>query len=618
MKRFLYSFLRNYLFWLVFFAFFRTVFIIVNYSFANDTPLSAILASYGPGFRMDLSFSGYLMLLLIVFQLIALPVTKSFCHGCIRWLHYFLIPVSVGLVLGDINLFRYWGGHLNREALSFLKTPDIIFNSIHWSEALLFFAVWGIASWLVIWIFQNVVIKYRFQEKFQGKKLAVNWAFTLLIGGLMILPIRGSFSVAPINTGVAYFSNYLFANNAAVNPIWNLAYSMKRSAVKDGEYHFMDEQTAQDQFNVLMHQSGKFPKILNTDKPDVVIILLESFSAQAIEILGGESVTPHFNKLIKEGVFFNHTYATSFRSDYGIVGVLTGYPGIPGYSIMQYPEKSRHLNFIPQKLKEIGYDDLNFMYGGDMKFKNMKSLITLAGFNHVTSIDDFPAEYRGKKWGVHDQYTFERLLTILEASKRPSFSFFFTLSSHEPFDVPMERVEEDDYLNSVHYTDRCLGHFFDEVKARGLWDNTLFILVADHGVVGPEKLGYTQSRRYRIPMLWTGGALSVKDTIVDTFASQIDVAATLLNQLGADVSDYKFSKNVLDEEVKGFSFLHYPDGFGFIDDTIYEMYDKTNFSLMEMRGSKTQEDSLKAKVLMQIIAKDFKERLSNGRKEIEK
>ncbi|WP_010418951.1 LTA synthase family protein [Anaerophaga thermohalophila] len=613
MKQFFHTFLRVYLFWLLFFAFFRALFIVANYSFSNDTPVGTILASFGPGLRMDLSFSGYLMLLIIVIQLVALPIGKRFCARCIRRLHYFLIPVFTGLQLGDIDLFRYWGAHLNREAISFLKTPDIIFNSLHWMEVVLFFIIWAAISVLLIFLFNRLVLRTSFNESFNMRKTIINWGITLFLGALLIVPIRGSFSVAPINTGVAYFSNHLFANNAAVNPLWNFAYSLKRSAFEDNQYHFIKDEKAREMFDEMMHQSGHFPKILNSEKPNIVVILLESFSAQAIAAMGGEDVTPNLNRLMEEGIFFSNTYSTSFRSDHGIVGVLTGYPGIPGYSIMQYPDKSRHLNFIPQKLKEAGYKDFNFLYGGDMKFKNMKSLITLAGFDDVVDIDDFPKENQGKKWGVHDEYTFDRFVTMIQNSESPSFNFFFTLSSHEPFDVPMERVYEDDYYNSVHYTDRCLGNFFEEMKTSGIWDNTLFILVADHGVVGPEKLGYTKSRRYHIPMVWTGGPLTVKDTSVNTYASQIDLASTLLNQLQIDASGFKFSKNILDNEVNGFSFLHYSDGFGYIDEKIFQMYDKANLRPLEMKGAETLEDSLKAKVFLQMVAKDFKERLSNNR-----
>jgi len=614
MKRFLYTFLRVWLFWLVFFAFFRAVFIIVNYSYADNTPILTILASFGPGLRMDLSFSGYLMLLTGVIQLVALLVQRKFCQQCILWMHYLLIPVFAGLQLGDINLFRYWGGHLNSEAISFLETPGIILNSIHWTEAFLFFVILAVVSWGIIWLFKKFVARDGLNEEFTWRGTAINSGITLSMAALMIVPVRGSFGVAPINTGAAYFSNYLFANNAAINPLWNLAYSMKRSGIEEGQYRFVSDDIAREQFSDMMQQSGEYQHLLNSRQPNIVVVLLEGFSAQAIESLGGEPVTKNLEKLKKEGVFFSNIFATSFRSDYGMVGVLAGYPGIPGYSIMQYPDKSRNLTFIPQKLKEAGYNDLNFIYGGDMGFKNLKSLITLAGFDDVVDIADFPVAQRGQKWGVHDEFAFEKFATMIEESESPSFNFMFTLSSHEPFDVPMERVYQDDYFNSVHYTDSCLGVFFDEMKKKDLWDNSLFVLIADHGVTGPEKLGYSESRRYRIPMLWTGGALAVRDTVIDIYGSQIDLAATLLSQLGINAEQFKFSKNILDEEAEGFAFIQYPEGFGYVDRGQFQIFDKSNFTPLVLEGAQNRNDSLKAKVFMQQVAKDFKERISNGRK----
>ena len=612
MKKFLYTFFKVWLFWILFFALFRTLFILVNLSFSNNTPFLTILESYGPGLRMDLSFSGYLMIILVVMQLAVLPFKRRFCEKCIKWQHYLLIPVFTGLLLGDINLFRYWGGHLNREALAFLKTPGIILHSVHWVEVILFFAIWALLSFLLVFLFNRQVLRASLQNRFKPLETLLNWGLVLFLGALMILPIRGSFSVAPINTGAAYFSNYLFANNAAVNPLWNLGYSLKRNTVKAGQYHFFENDDVQTMFSDLMNQSGEYPKVLNTERPNIVVILLESFSAQAVEALGGEAATPNLSKLMKEGIFFKNLFSTSFRSDYGMVGVLTGFPGLPAYSIMQYPDKSRNLNFIPHQLKNAGYKDFNFLYGGDMAFKNMKSLITFAGFDDVVDIDQFPADERGEKWGVHDEFTLHRFAEMLAQSQSPSFNFMFTLSSHEPFDVPMKRTFEDDYLNSVYYTDSCLGEYFRTVKENGLWDNTLFVLVADHGVVGPEKLGYNVSRRYRIPMLWTGGALDVRDTVVNTYGSQIDLAATLLTQLNIKTDAFKFSKNLLDKNLEGFSFMQYPGGFGYVDKDVFEMFDKDTSKPIVMKGTATRLDSIKAKVFMQTVAEHFKTRLSNG------
>ncbi|MFW6042889.1 MAG: LTA synthase family protein [Marinilabiliaceae bacterium] len=505
-----------------------------------------------------------------------------------------------------MNLYRYWGSHLNSDALSFLQTPGVIFDSLHWVEVGIFFVLSIFFIWLFLFLYKKLVSSRDVtDESFSWKKRGLYFLITAFAGALLIVPIRGTFGVAPINTGVAYFSNHLFTNHAAINPLWNLAYSLKRADKANRTYNFMTDDQARQVFDEMMGASGDYPELLRTSQPDIVIILLESFSSQAVESLGGEGVTTEFDKLMREGIFFENVFSASVRSDFGLVGTLCGYPGLPGYSIMQYPEKSKHLSFVPQRLQQAGYVDCNYLYGGDMGFKNMRSLITLAGFDDVVTMDDFPVEYRGEKWGVHDEYTFERFFEMIENSRSPSFNFFFTLSSHEPFDVPGEKVHNDPYLNSVHYTDQCLGSFFDKVKENGTWENTLFILVSDHGIVGPRKAGATDRDRFHIPMLWTGGALAVKDTVISKYASQVDIAGTLLPQLDVDASDFMFSKNIFDRNSRGFAFFQFHEGIGYIDENMHHVFDVNVGKNLKMEGVASETDSLKAKAFLQVISNDF-------------
>ncbi len=611
MKRFITILLKTALFWLLFFAVHRLLFILINSALAADVPWSALLTSLLVGLQLDGSFTGYLVLLAVVMQLPALVISRRFCWQCIHIMNLALIPLFTILLLGDINLYRYWGSHLNNEALSFLKTPGIVMASLHWLEVALFFVAWILISMFFIWMYWLAVMnkaKKHPKIRFSNKQLLVNISLTLLLGALTLVPIRGGFGVAPINTGDAYFSQHLFANHAAVNPLWNLGYSMKRADARSQSYHFMPDGQAQAIFKDMMRESGKAPKLLNQQRPNIVVILLESFSAQVIAPLGGADVTPNFNALLKEGLFFSNFFASSVRSDKGLVGVLAGYPVMPLYSIMQYPAMSQSLEFLPKHIRQAGYRDFNYLYGGDIGFKSMNSFVTLAGFDRTITIDDFPLKYQGKKWGVHDEYTFEKLIEVMKNSEAPWFNFFFTLSSHEPFDVPMEAVYEDKYLNSVYYTDRCLGQFFTQVKKEGLWDNTLFILVADHGVVGPENAQFTDRKRFNIPMLWTGGALAVKDTVVSTYGGQTDIAATLLNQLDLDASSFTFSKNILDSALDGFAFFDYPDAFGIINKNMQQVFDNQSNSFIKFSGEATKIDSLKAKAYMQMVSDDYKKR----------
>jgi len=248
------------------------------------------------------------------------------------------------------------------------------------------------------------------------------------------------------------------------------------------------------------------------------------------------------------------------------------------------------------------------MYGGDIKFKNMNSFVTQAGFEETISIDDFPDEFQGEKWGVHDQYTFNRLFDEMKESSEPYFKFFFTLSSHEPFDVPMDRVHKNDYHNSIHYTDKCLGEFFTKAKADGLWDNTLFILIADHGVAGAEKFTIDTKRHNQIPMLWTGGALTQKDTVVSKVGSQTDMVQTLLKQLDIHNDEFTFSKNILDQTSAGFAFFDYSDAFGYVEKDHFQVYDNRIKRFLQMEGTKSNLDSLKGKAYLQVLSNDHKKR----------
>ena len=609
MQQFYKQFFKTALYWLMFFAIHRLIFIVFNLKYAPEGSFLNLLASFPVGVRLDASFIGYLMLLTVVIQLLPLLILQRYCMACTKWFVYIFTVLFTGILLSDTNLFSYWARHIDGAALEFVKTPGIIMNSVRWYEPAAFVIALTGLSFTFIKIYQKFVLKsITRSSKINLVGLIIQVPLLLFVGATMILPIRGSLGVAPINTGVAYFSSNLFANNAAINPLWNLAYSMKRLDATQKVYRFMEDEKAEAIFNDLMTESGEYEKLLKTDQPNVVIILLESFGGHIIESMGGESVTPNLHMLEKEGILFSQIYAAATRSDKGLVATLAGYPVLPSYSIIQYPEKSQSLSFLPQKLKEAGYKDLMFEYGGDIEFKNMNSLVQLSGIDHVITIDDFPEEYQGEKWGVHDEYTFQRLAEEMKSAQEPYFHFFFTLSSHEPFDVPMERMHVNDYLNSIMYTDKCLGEFFKTVRKEGLWDNTLFVMIADHGTGGLQNYTYEMQEFHNIPMLWTGGALAKQDTIIDKIGSQIDMVKTLLCQLDIDSKDFRFSKNILDKESKPFAFFDYPNAMGFVEPGKSQVFDNAIGRFIHMSGDQTALDSLEAKAFLQVLSIDHKRR----------
>jgi phosphoglycerol transferase MdoB-like AlkP superfamily enzyme len=611
MIKYLKYLLQTALFLLLFFAFYQVLFLLFNRSYADGAPFAVLARSLWVGLRLNLSMSSYVLLLLGVIQTVGLLSTGRFSYKLSKVTTLFFVVVFSGILLGNINLYAYWGRLLDAEGFAFLKTPWVILASVRWYESLAFLGLWLLLSWAAakgyFWLTRSSTASGVLRWPARG--LAA--FFTLFTAAFMLLPIRGGLGVAPINTGVAYFSSYNFANHAAINPPWNLFYSFKRLDARTRHYSFMQDEEAYAIYDDIKRHGDDRLKVLNTDKPNVVFILLESFSSQVVGILGGEEVTPNLDRVAREGILFDNIYAASDRSDKGLVATMAGYQVAPAYSIIQYPQKSQSLAFMPRKFREAGYRNLTYIYGGDAGFKGMNSFVTLAGFDRQIVMSDFPASMRGEKWGVHDEYTFARLADEMEADSKtaePWFKYYFTLSSHEPFDVPMARVHENPYLNSIFYTDSCLGVFIDEVKRRGLWDNTLIVMIADHGTPGPLKASSQMKERYQIPMLWTGGALAVRDTVISKIGSQKDVVATLLGQLGIDASDFYFSKDLLCSDTEEYAFFTYPDAFGYVTRDSYQVYDNTARRYVVQEGEISETDSLRAKATMQVVSADHLKR----------
>lgn len=253
--------------------------------------------------------------------------------------------------------------------------------------------------------------------------------------------------------------------------------------------------------------------------------------------LGGEpNIAIHLDSLSKEGVLFTNFYANSFRTDRGLVAILSGYPAQPTTSIMKYPRKTQSIPAIAGSLRKAGYGT-KYYYGGDADFTNMRSYLMSSGFEDIVSDQDFPVTERLSKWGAHDHLVFNRLLEDLKTEaaegtaeeKTPYFRVLQTSSSHEPFEVPFRRLEND-RLNAFAYTDSCAGDFVRQFRELPQWKNTVIVFVPDHLGAYPEHIDNLSVERYRIPLLMVGGAIR-EPRRIDVYGSQHDIAATLLAQL---------------------------------------------------------------------------------------
>jgi phosphoglycerol transferase MdoB-like AlkP superfamily enzyme len=288
--------------------------------------------------------------------------------------------------------------------------------------------------------------------------------------------------------------------------------------------------------------------------------------------------------------------------------ILNGYPAQPAVSIMKEPGKTQTLPSIVRILNESGYKS-SFWYGGEINFANFNSFVINNGFNQVITMDDFDSKFYNSKWGVHDHILFAALIDSMKSVKEPFFKVVLTLSSHEPFDVPMDPVfpGNDDFTrfrNSVYYTDKALGTFIEWAKTTEWWKKTLMIIIADHCRRNSEEIHVYSEDIFRIPMLWIGGAVSSTGLEIKKTGDQTDISLTLLHQLGLE-GDFPFGKDLLSDTSGSFAFYTFNDGFAFITDSSRYIYDNRLGSPVDTAGVHPERTGRLGKAFLQVLYDDF-------------
>jgi len=599
------------IFWFLFFVFARIIFLVVQFhSTALETAVG-LAGTFMHGAKLDISTIGYYLLIPVLVAIPSLYFNSNWYKIFIRWYTYLLIIISSSIVVADSKLYSYWGFRMDYTPVLYLKTPGEAMASATTSEIL--FSLLAIV--VISSVFTFIYKKY-FDKLFGGLQQMRLWPLgilgLLLLWGALIIPIRGGFGVAPINAGSVYFSSKMFLNHSAVNAVWNVGTSAFTSKPVKNPYVFFDNAEASGIVDSLIARKGNTKMVLNKSRPNILILTLESFSGYVIGPLGGDSlVTPNFNRYVKEGLFFSEFYAAGTRTDKAMPAILGGYPAQPAQSIIKEPKKSQSLPSLVKMLVGNGYRS-SFWYGGEINFANFNSFVIGSGFQTIVTKDNFDPDDYNSKWGVHDHILLNALKDSLKSVKEPFLNVVLTLSSHEPFDVPMDPVfagtdNMTKYKNSVYYADKALGEFLDWAKGTDWWRNTLVILVADHcGRVSEDQPVFTQEL-FKIPMLWIGGALDYKGTTIKKTGGQVDIPVTLLNQLGV-YGIFPFSKDLLSDKSNSFAFYVYNEGFGFITDTSAYVYDHKLKMHVVNEGKTPQYAEKTGKAFLQYLFNDYLKR----------
>lgn len=591
-------------FFLVFlFVFFvgHFCFLFYHFDLVKSEGFFSIVSCFKHAFFLDLSASSAFFSLPLLFLLAGLFCKENNAPKTIKHLSLFFLSCIAILQAADLFLYDEWQTKVNYKAMSYLFSLNKLSEAFHTVSYSIFLSVLLVAFFQVFIVYR-VFRKWFFRiDYLENKGLLNKMIFVLLVPGLSFLALRGGWRPISINISDTYYSSNQALNDAAVNTAWNLAQSISenRFLLKEQPLQFYSKEEAKQIVDSLYAVRNKASQaILKTKRPNIVLVILESWNAEVMHSFGGQdSVTPCFDKLVKDGLSFQKCYSPGLRSDLGIPSILSGFPADPYSAIASQPSKYKSLASWTKCLKNEGYYT-SFLFGGQLVYGNIKSYIYWNDFDKIQEGENLNDDYLRGRLGVHDEFLFSQAISDASTFKNPFFSVVYTLSSHPPYDIPMKYViaggaNENGYLNSVYYSDRCIGKFMEEARKQTWYDNTLFVFTADHGHATPHCKEFYSKEMHHIPLLFYGNVLldSLKGSKHNHVCSQTDIVSTVLNQLKIATDRFKFSKDLLNPLSAHFASYIFYLGYGWSNDSInfeYEMRYKSfeNSSFDTMKNSK--------------------------------
>ena len=572
---------KVYLITICIFVIAKVVFMVANYE-GHAFGIADMWEVAKHGLSLDLSTSLYVLILPFLLTLVSVWWRPKGLEAVMK-IYYGVIAVLLMLAFtADTSLYPFWGFKLDASCLQYLSSPV---------EAKASVSGWYMAIRLGIiiagaWILYKIYVAVAQQHTQQGTRQKG----TTTLGGVVLIPlfvigIRGGLDESTTNIGQVYFSQNQFLNHSAVNPVFSFFASLESTASYVPDYTFMEEAERQQLMEGLYFTDSTQPDtLLKTQRPNIIVILLESCGGIFTEDIGGRpDIMPHLNRLTKEGVYFANFYANSYRTDRGTLCTWSGFPSFPRSSVMKMPEKTRLLPGIAQSLRKEGYHT-TYLYGGDINFTNMRGYLVSIGFEQLHWMKDYSREeQKTSEWGVRDDITFATLTDMVRKWKDEGDHYligYSTLSSHEPWDVPTHHFN-DEVLDAFNYLDACIGKFFKDIKQTAQWDNLLVIMLPDHGYsyFGVEE---EHEQHDHVPMLWLGGAIK-EPRRIEQLCNQTDLPATLLGQLGIAHDEYEFSRDVMSQGYQyPFAVHTYNNGI--------TMRDSTGFALLDLNANRIMVD----------------------------
>lgn len=579
------------LFWISLFLIQESVFLFFDAQRLVGIGSIDIRQAFLHGLPMDIATACYLILPVALCTIVLTFREIPGLRKVLRPITAVFVVLSCIIHVCDIGLFTAWGTKVNHKAISYLIYPE---------EALAAAAGAPVGQLIVILLAEIaiaflVLFRIDHAQPYHIEKGWLRWSLALLLPIVLIVGMRGGTQPYPIDRSWSYHSAHPILNLGALNGTWNFIVLLAEPPeIGSNPYMFLSAEEAKERSSALYPRTLEPPRsVLTTEQPNIILVLLESWTADVVGVLGGDTgVTPGFDRAAQDGVLFTNFYSTGFRTEQGLCAIISGFPSQPKTTIIRQYGKFDRLPSFTNVLDSAGYHSTYF-YAGDVAFANTRAYLEAMGFDHVHDENSFPIKNR-TRWGAYDEELFEFHLREAENAATPFFHVLMTSTSHEPFDVPIDegfpgKDPSQQYRNSVHYTDRTLGAFLDRCKQQPWYRNTLIVVVADHGHYLPYDRASHMAERHHIPLLFTGGALDAKyhGTQNTTFGCHVDLPKTLMGQLGLAPFRSSWGADLFDTTVPHFAFWTFDDGFGIADPSGVQVFDNLSGLLLQESGTAT-------------------------------
>ncbi|TGK47225.1 LTA synthase family protein [Leptospira bouyouniensis] len=570
---------------IVFLTIYRAAFFLMYSYRIHDKSSWIILKAFVKGARFDLSVLCVLLGFSLVYSSLHFLNRNKWYRAVWRTIPVVFIILLLFLLIADLIYYENGNKHLGYEAFAYLGFEMLpLVGSAFSQNPLLFLLGLVVIAGIGFGI-------YKIQSKFPYSHVNLHYKWAglqfLLVLAFLILGIRGGVQTSPLRTSDAIITKETIINDLVLNPGFTVITDLKMTKVDDRHFMKLEEATSlvrkEVAYSGAEFVSEEYPLLRKTtvssgkQLPHIVVVVLEGWTGKFIDIIGtgkveGKVVTPYFNQLIRQGMFFKHFFASGGRTTNGLMALMGGIPDRPGLTAVRTPQILNRFSGLGNIAKTIGYQTL-FVTGTDLSFNNKGSIMYHWGFDTLVGKQDLEKnpEYKTGPWSYLDEASLDamhkRLLNV--SPEKPIISVIHTGTTHYPYKVPDEKyrlfgkdTQDSEYLNVLHYADFALAEYMEKAKRAPYFKDTIFFFVSDHS--HHRFLNYYEDRN--VPLLIYAPG-KIKPELREDVTSQLDLIPTILGFMEREVYFSVMGRDL--RKVKGSSaYFAYGNIFGWIEDDL--------------------------------------------------